>query len=361
MTAQSSTLVKFLFDGDELDVVPGVEVSVVVRRICDVLGVSYQGQIEKLKADPSTCLKMILTQIPGDDQRREVACVPIRTLPLWLATIHPSKVKPEARDKLIKYKLEAAEVLADHFIGPRQPPVTSAAPTRPLTPRQQEVLSFVQAHARTTGKPPTFQRVATHFGWASTNTAREHLLRLEALGALQLRHTTRAPSITLPSEASPAQPAAPPSHPAAPAAPSTDPRIDQLVGMVEQLVGAVALLVRPLQVQPPPPPPAQPPVQPLRHRLPPAGQGALSFEPESPQPLSTLALRIVHALYQRNMNARALDLELAKRLGKKPSSASGYTHRVLKRGQQPGADTLAAMAEILQVDVGWLLTGRGAP
>ncbi len=76
--------------------------------------------------------------------------------------------------------------------------------------------------------------------------------------------------------------------------------------------------------------------------------------------MATLAERVEHALLTRGMKARDLDLALAARLGKKPTSASGYVHRVLKRGQQPGADVLAAMAEILSVSERWLLAGLGS-
>ena len=43
-----------------------------IRRVCEALGVSYQGQIEKLKSDPSIWLRIILRQIDGADQRREI-------------------------------------------------------------------------------------------------------------------------------------------------------------------------------------------------------------------------------------------------------------------------------------------------
>ena len=36
---------------------------------------------------------------------------------MWLATIEPSRVKPEARDSLVAYQREAARVLRDHFLG----------------------------------------------------------------------------------------------------------------------------------------------------------------------------------------------------------------------------------------------------
>ncbi|WP_437276426.1 phage antirepressor N-terminal domain-containing protein [Sorangium sp. So ce375] len=115
-------LIKFNFYGDELDVFQaGTSTLVSIRRICEAIGLGYSSQLQKLRADESVCVTMIVTQMPGDDQAREIACVDVRSLPLWLATIHPSKVSHHIKDKLIAYKRECAEVLADHFLGPRGP------------------------------------------------------------------------------------------------------------------------------------------------------------------------------------------------------------------------------------------------
>jgi hypothetical protein len=134
-------LLSFRFQGDELQVIPAEgTVHVVIRRVCEALGVDFSRQLRKLKEDPASCVVMMSMQIPGDDQRREVACLDLRSLPLWLATIHPSKVAPELRPKLVAYKLEAAEVLAEHFLGRRGGRVT---PPDPVT----------FARAPSTGRP----------------------------------------------------------------------------------------------------------------------------------------------------------------------------------------------------------------
>ena len=140
----SANVVQFPFDGDELHVVPGEgQAHVILRRVCEALGLSYPAQLTKLKNDPSVCVAMIATQMPGDDQRREVACLDVRSLPLWLATVHPSKAKPGVREKLIRYRREAAEVLADHFLGKR----AREPQARGMTPA--EVLALVDERAVT--------------------------------------------------------------------------------------------------------------------------------------------------------------------------------------------------------------------
>lgn len=126
-------VVPFTFDGDELQVAQeGDRVLVVVRRVCEVLGVDANTQQKRLRNDPSvTTVK--LTVVAEDGKQREMLCVDHRGFPLWLAKIHPSKVRPELRPKLVRYQREAAEVLAEHFIGPRAGLAPASGPRkRPL-------------------------------------------------------------------------------------------------------------------------------------------------------------------------------------------------------------------------------------
>jgi hypothetical protein len=94
------------------------EVWVPVRPVCDALGLAWQPQLKKLRAKPwaNTCDTFMVSE--SDDQRRRFSCVDLRSLPLWLATIEPSRVKPEARPALVAYQREAAEVLYRHFLAP---------------------------------------------------------------------------------------------------------------------------------------------------------------------------------------------------------------------------------------------------
>lgn len=94
------------------------EVWVPIRPVCDALGLAWQPQLKKLRAKPwaNTCDTFMVSE--GDDQRRRFSCVDLRSLPLWLATIEPSRVKAEAREALVAYQREAAEVLFRHFLAP---------------------------------------------------------------------------------------------------------------------------------------------------------------------------------------------------------------------------------------------------
>lgn len=135
-------LIPFDFRGDRLDVIPGDgTVHVSIRRACEALDISFPTQLVKLRADASVTVSMIET-VAADGITREAACIDLRSLPLWLATIHPSKVRPEVREKLVAYKRECADVLAEHFLGSRR-----SSPVAPVAPDAQALAAAVAALA----------------------------------------------------------------------------------------------------------------------------------------------------------------------------------------------------------------------
>ncbi len=60
-------------------------------------------------------------------------------------------------------------------------------PPNELTPRQAEILSFIQRCLRESGSPPTQDDIAQEFGFSSSTAAREHLLAIERKGFIELR------------------------------------------------------------------------------------------------------------------------------------------------------------------------------
>lgn len=144
-----SALVKVPFHGGELLAVAGEypeegERPIPLRPFCDRLGLTIAPQLVKLKEVEWACVSIIDTQIPGDDQVRKVACLPLRALPMWLATMSPKKVAPEARAMLIAFQKEAADALYRHF----RPRMTQA-PTPVLSsdppPWAREILTRLEA------------------------------------------------------------------------------------------------------------------------------------------------------------------------------------------------------------------------
>jgi hypothetical protein len=106
------------FHGAELLLVPfNGEPYVPMRQVVEGMGISWQGQHEKLKTNTQRfCVKEILTQMQGDDQQRAISCMPLRKLPGWLMSIHPNKIKDLAvREKIITYQNECDEVLWQYW------------------------------------------------------------------------------------------------------------------------------------------------------------------------------------------------------------------------------------------------------
>lgn len=99
---------------------------VAVKPVCQSIGVDANGQVQRLKRQPwaSTCITH--AQLPGDSQTRDVTFIDRRTFTMWLATIETSRVKDEgARDLLVSFQREAADVLDAYFSGKpvgQQPP-----------------------------------------------------------------------------------------------------------------------------------------------------------------------------------------------------------------------------------------------
>lgn len=123
--AEGCQLVQVPFHGETLEAVrdEAGDVWVSVRRVCENLGLAPNSQRQKL-ANKSWCRGTIIISRDARGSEQESYVIHIDTLPMWLATIEPSRVSPEIREKLIQYQKDAARVLADHFYGRRSAGMT---------------------------------------------------------------------------------------------------------------------------------------------------------------------------------------------------------------------------------------------
>lgn len=110
-----NAIVKVPFYGDELTAVETAEATfVAVRPICDRLGLDWSAQFRKLtKAERRWSVAVMATETAAGE--RESVCIPVSKLFGWLASIEPSRVKPELRERLELYQDEADAVLDRHF------------------------------------------------------------------------------------------------------------------------------------------------------------------------------------------------------------------------------------------------------
>lgn len=105
-------LIKVDFKNDKLDIIEETQ-AIVVKDICEHIGLRFRTQYEKIKADESFESKLIKVQTRGGLQ--EVFTIPLSKLNGWLFNINPNKVKPEVKQKLIEYKKECFNVLNNYF------------------------------------------------------------------------------------------------------------------------------------------------------------------------------------------------------------------------------------------------------
>lgn len=105
-------LVAVEFNNHQIEVIEETQ-SIVVKDICEAIGIGYISQYEKIVADESFESKLIKVQTNGGLQ--EVFTIPLSKLNGWLFSINPNKVKPEVKQKLIEYKKECFNVLNNYF------------------------------------------------------------------------------------------------------------------------------------------------------------------------------------------------------------------------------------------------------
>ncbi|RKG46442.1 hypothetical protein D7V68_14175 [Acinetobacter cumulans] len=91
-----------------------------MRPIVESIGLDWKSQHSKIKDRFSACVVEITIQLLGDTQNREHTCLPLNKLFGWLMTISPNKVKPEIREKVIRYQKECDDVLSNYWIAKLQ-------------------------------------------------------------------------------------------------------------------------------------------------------------------------------------------------------------------------------------------------
>jgi hypothetical protein len=92
----------------------GNEPYVAMRPIVNNMGMDWPTQYVKLTDKFGSTVGEIPT-VGEDGKTRGMVCLPLRKLPAWLYSISPNKVKPELRDKIIRYQEECDDALWDYW------------------------------------------------------------------------------------------------------------------------------------------------------------------------------------------------------------------------------------------------------
>lgn len=98
---------------------------VVLKRVCEVLGIDTENQRKKLKRH-AWAVTVIVTATGSDGKNYEMAALALKSVPMWLATIDESRVAPAVVPMLKRCQLHLHDVLANHFF-PRPAPAPAPA------------------------------------------------------------------------------------------------------------------------------------------------------------------------------------------------------------------------------------------
>lgn len=106
---------------------------VAMRPVVENMGLAWGAQWVKISEKFSSVVSIIETT-GADGKQYEMICLPLRKLPAWLYSLSPSRVKPELRDKIIRYQEECDDALWDYW--------TKGSAVRPGAPNTAQRISL---------------------------------------------------------------------------------------------------------------------------------------------------------------------------------------------------------------------------
>lgn len=99
---------------------PAMTEWVVVRPVCEALGLSWSRQRKTVTEHPtygSTVAEK--ATVARDGKERKMVCMPLEMARLWLGGIHPNNVAAAAKQPLITLQLELAKLVTEALVARR--------------------------------------------------------------------------------------------------------------------------------------------------------------------------------------------------------------------------------------------------
>lgn len=153
------------FHGDNLYVVNyNGQPYVPMKPIVEGMGMAWGAQFAKLKQRFSSSVSEI-EMVAEDGKLRNMVCIALRKLSGWLHTISPNKVKPEIRDKVIRYQEECDDVLYEYWTTGevKKKPNFRQSTAKELIPLRQTAERLI-AHGVGNIYPDIWKHVHAEFG-----------------------------------------------------------------------------------------------------------------------------------------------------------------------------------------------------
>lgn len=120
-------LVPIPFYGTELNVIErDGEGYVAVRPVCFALGIDESSQRKRVLRHPVLAKGTVIMTVPSSGGTQQTFCIRLDLFAFWLATIQPTRVRPELQEALVRYQEECAQLLFTHFFSERNRVLGSA-------------------------------------------------------------------------------------------------------------------------------------------------------------------------------------------------------------------------------------------
>lgn len=88
---------------------------VILKRLCENMGVEYSAQFKRLKRQPWAVIALTAATA-SDGKTYKMIAIDRKTMIMWLATLEASRITdPVARKGIVEYQREAADVLDAYF------------------------------------------------------------------------------------------------------------------------------------------------------------------------------------------------------------------------------------------------------
>lgn len=164
MNTQISTKTISFYGSELITLKVGDVIYTAVKPIVEALGLSWGTQKRKLIEQKEKFSWVHMNSTGSDGKTYEMLCMPIRKLNGWLFSINPEKVRPDLKDRVIKYQEECFEALYNYwFKGKAEREIDT------ITPEEQRMIqNAVTATHQRTGMSygEIWSRVKNKFGVA---------------------------------------------------------------------------------------------------------------------------------------------------------------------------------------------------
>ncbi len=144
------TIRRITFRGQSIDtVIVDSELCVALNPIVEGMGLSWAGQLERIKRDTVLAEAIRVTRMPSVGGSQDASALPLKMLTGFLFGIDESRVKDELREGVLAYKRECYDALAKYWLSGTAPRV--AAAIEAPQPANGDILASINALASAIG------------------------------------------------------------------------------------------------------------------------------------------------------------------------------------------------------------------